>query len=301
MAKVTGVVQLSTKLYSRRRILLSAASATALLGASKLASLKVAAQEAEYPEVNLIATEYEFEMEATTVGGFNRLVMDNQGMEDHHAILFRINDDATMDDFQEALMSGDIGSLLEVSSAYGGPNVGPGGTSSVIAFLDPGMYMAVCVVPDEDGIPHVAHGMIAPLEVTDVESDLEAPETTGTISLVDMDFVGLPETVDAGDHVWEISNDGAQLHEIAVLRLADGLTVDDVFGLLTDEPTEAIAAVQGPPFVSIGGTAPKSQFAVNYLEISLEAGTHVAICFIPDIETGMPHFLMGMIAQFEVV
>lgn len=292
---------MSTKPYSRRRVLLSAASATALLGAAKLSPISVMGQDADYPEVTLIATEYAFEMENTTVGGFNRLVMDNQGMEDHHAILFRINDEATMDDFQEALMSGDIGSLLEVSSAYGGPNVGPGGTSSVVAFLDPGMYMAVCVVPDEEGIPHVAHGMIAPLEVTDVESEAGAPETTGTISLIDMDFVGLPESVDAGDHVWEVSNDGAQLHEIAVLRLAEGLTVDDVLGLLTGEPTDAIAGVEGPPFVSVGGTAPKSQFAVNYLEISLEAGTHVAICFIPDIETGMPHFLMGMIAQFEVV
>lgn len=292
---------MNTKPYSRRRVLLSAASTAVLLAASKSSPAIIAAQEVEYPEITMIATEYAFEMEATTEGGFNRLVMDNQGMEDHHAILFRINDDATMDDFQNALMSGDIGSLLEVSSAYGGPNVGPGGTSSVVAFLDPGMYMAVCVVPDADGIPHVAHGMIAPLEVTESDSDLEAPETTGSISLIDMDFVGLPESVDAGDHVWEVSNDGAQLHEIAVLRLAEGLTVDDVLGLLTGEPTEAIAALQGPPFAAIGGTAPKSQFAVNYLEISLEAGTHVAICFIPDIESGMPHFMMGMIAQFEVV
>ena len=280
--------------------MLSAASTAALLAAAKVAPVSVMAQDSEYPEVTMIATEYAFEMDATTEGGFIRLVMDNQGMEDHHAILFRINDDATMDDFQEALMSGDLGSILGVSSAYGGPNVGPGGTSSIIAFLEPGMYMAVCVIPDADGIPHVAHGMVAPLEVTEVASDHEAPETTGEISLIDMDFVGLPESVDAGDHVWEVTNDGAQLHEIAVLKLSDGLTVDDVLGLLTGEPTEAIAALQGPPFVSIGGTAPKSQFAVNYLEITLEPGTHVAICFIPDIETGMPHFLMGMIAQFEV-
>lgn len=258
------------------------------------------AQESGYPEVTMIATEYAFDMESTTEGGFNRLTMDNQGMEDHHAILFRINDDATMDDFQAALMSGDIGSLLAVSSAYGGPNVGPGGMSSVVVFLDPGMYMAVCVVPDADGIPHVAHGMVAPLEVTEAEPEFDAPESTGEISLIDMDFVGLPEWVEAGDHVWQVTNDGAQLHEIAVLQLAEGLTVDDVLSLLTGEPTEAIAAVEGPPFVSVGGTAPKSQFAVNYLEISLEAGTHVAICFIPDIETGMPHFLMGMIAEFEV-
>ena len=40
--------------------------------------------------------------------------------------------------------------------------------------------------------------------------------------------------------------------------------------------------------------------AVNYLELTLETGPHMAICFITDAETGMPHFLMGMIARFDV-
>lgn len=292
---------MSTKPYSRRKIVFSAATGVALVALAKAGPAGILAQDTDYPELTMIATEYDFEMEGTTNAGFNRVTMDNQGAEDHHAILFRINDDSSPEHFEAALMSGDIGELLGASTAYGGPNIGPGGSVSVVINLDPGMYMAVCIVPDQDGVPHVAHGMVAPLEVTDGVVSEEEPESSLDISMIEMSFVGLPESVDAGDHVWKVANDGAQLHEIALLQLADGLNVDDLLGLLTGEPTEAIGALQGPPFAMVGGTAPQSGGIVNYLEISLETGRHVAICFIPDPEHDMPHFLMGMIQQFEVV
>jgi hypothetical protein len=38
----------------------------------------------------------------------------------------------------------------------------------------------------------------------------------------------------------------------------------------------------------------------NYLELDLAAGDHFAICFVPDFETGAPHFALGMIAPFTV-
>src|SRR5690606_7363933 len=89
----------------------------------------VAAQDADYPELTIVATDHAFEMADTVESGYTRLTLDNQGQADHHAILFRINDDVTPEQFQEALMSGDLGAILGVSSAYGGPNVGPGGTT----------------------------------------------------------------------------------------------------------------------------------------------------------------------------
>ena len=38
----------------------------------------------------------------------------------------------------------------------------------------------------------------------------------------------------------------------------------------------------------------------NYLEVDLTAGDYFAICFIPDFETGAPHFALGMIMPFTV-
>ena len=285
---------------TRRTLIVSAAALSAGLVPGLPALRAAAAQDADYPELTMVATDYAFEMPATVESGYTRLTLDNQGQEDHHAILFRINDDATPEQFQEALMSGDLGAVLGVSSAYGGPNVGPGLSASVIAFLDPGMYMAVCVIPDPNGVPHVAHGMVAPLEVTEGTADRAAPAADVTVSLVEMTFEGLPAEVEAGAQTWEVVNTGTQLHEIVVLRLADGLDVDGLLGILTGEGATPVAGEAGPPFEPIAGTAPMSPGATNYLEAVLEPGEHAAICYIPDAETGMPHFLMGMVTGFTV-
>jgi uncharacterized cupredoxin-like copper-binding protein len=294
---------------TRRQFMFSAAALSA--GLAGVPALRAAtAQDGDYPELLMVATDYDFEMPATAESGYLRLTIDNQGAEEHHAIFFRINDEATSEQFQEAMMSGDLGAILGVSTAYGGPNVGPGLSSSVIAYLDPGNYVVICVIPDPTGVPHAAHGMVAALEVTAGEAGGEAPETDGTISLVDMAFDGLPEEVAAGSYTWEVVNNGEQLHEILVLQLAEGLDLGDVMTMLTAEPgaatpeagatPEGDAGHAGAPFEAIAGTAPMSPGAINYLEIDLEPGTYVAICFIPDVNTGMPHFLMGMIAEFQV-
>ncbi|MEZ4529990.1 MAG: hypothetical protein R2855_03080 [Thermomicrobiales bacterium] len=35
-------------------------------------------------------------------------------------------------------------------------------------------------------------------------------------------------------------------------------------------------------------------------ELDLAPGTYIAVCFIPDMATGMPHAMMGMAASFTV-
>jgi hypothetical protein len=81
--------------------------------------------------------------------------------------------------------------------------------------------------------------------------------------------------------------------------LAGRQVEDDTIGLITDgrtppvavgTPTASPVATMGPPFVGIGGIAPMSPGMTNYVELVLEAGEHFAICFVPDAETGMPHF-----------
>jgi hypothetical protein len=294
-----------------RRDTLKAAAALGVSGGLAASGIRLtAAQDADYPELTLVATEYHFDMPATAESGFTRLTLDNQGGDDHHAIFFRVNDDATPDAFQQALMSGDLGAIMAVGTSYGGPMAGPGMQASVVVNLDPGMYMVVCVIPDAQGIPHAAHGMVAQLEVTEGTSTATAPEVSGTISLVEMSFSGLPTEVPAGSAVWEVTNNGAQLHEMFVGRLADGVTFDMLMGMLMSEgggatpeaaaPAMASPVVQGPPYTGVGGVAPMSPGMTNYAELELEAGEHFAICFVPDMETGVPHAMMGMVAPFTV-
>jgi hypothetical protein len=246
--------------------------------------------------------------------------MDNQGMMDHHAMFLRPLEGSTIEDVQAAAEQGDIGAILASATSAGGPNVGPGHQASVAMNLEAGQYLVVCLIPNEEGIPHVALGMWSVLEVTEGTADSTAPEAEATINLVEMSFQGLPTEVTAGAHVWEIADIGNQLHEMAVLQLAEGVTFEQAMQSFSEPPPAAspdashsaspmaspvvdqtvASPTAGPPFVAIGGTAPMSPGETNYALLELPAGDYIAICFVPDAETGVPHFAMGMIAGFTV-
>ena len=262
------------------------------------------------PELVIVSTEYAFEMPATAESGYTRLTLNNQGGEDHHAMFFRLNDDTTEDQFMAGLMAGDLAALAELGAAYGGPMANAGNQASVTAFLDAGTYAVICLIPDAQGVPHVAHGMLAMLQVSEGASTTSDPVADGTITLVEMAFDGLPTEVPAGTYTWQVTNGGTQLHEMALLQLVPGVPADGVIAGITAGPEAAAspAAVPAaspeasgpPPFVSLAGAAPMSPGATNYVEFNAQPGEYVVVCFVPDTETGMPHAMMGMVASFTV-
>ena len=287
---------------------------SAVLGVGALLAGRVmpaAAQDASpaaagTPELVMVATEYAFEMPATAESGYTRLTLDNQGGADHHAMCFRLNDDTTEDQFMAALMSGDLGAVLPLGASYGGPMASAGSQASVTASLDAGTYAVVCLIPDEQGVPHVAHGMIAMLAVSEGTSTAPDPVADGTITLIEMAFDGLAAEVPAGMQTWQVTNGGTQLHEMAILQLVPGVPADAVIAGITAPPASPDAvpaspeASGPPPFVSLIGAAPMSPGATNYVEFDAQPGEYVAVCFVPDAATGMPHAMMGMIASFTV-
>jgi hypothetical protein len=280
------------------------------------ASAQGAADPFEYPDLSITAVDYAFEMPATAEAGLTHILLDNQGMMDHHAMFLRPHEGSTIEDVQAALEQGDFDALFATAMSAGGPNVGPGHQASVAMNLEAGQYLIVCVIPNEEGIPHFALGMQAVLEVTEGAADSTLPEADATVNLVEMAFEGLPTDATAGTHVWEVANTGAQLHEVVVLQLAEGVTIDQAIQAFSEPPPSASPVVDqtvaspaaspaagapaGPPFEAIGGTAPMSPGESNYAVLDLAAGDYIAICFVPDAATGAPHFTMGMIAGFTV-
>lgn len=268
-----------------------------------------------YPEVVIIARDMEFEMPASFEGGWTTLTMDNQGPSDHHAIFPRVNDSSTIEDLHAALALPEFGPVFGVATSFGGPNVGPGVRGGVIVNLEPGSYLVICAIPDEKGVPHYAMGMLAEIEVTEPASPLETPVPDATVALVEMEFPGLPAEVSAGQHLWEIPDNGEQVHEIVIGQIAEGLTFDDIQAILLAGPpaspeatpvdvaeaTPIASPVTGPPpFESVAGTAPMSPGQINYLVLDLAPGEHFAICFVPDPASGAPHFALGMLMPFTV-
>lgn len=93
-----------------------------------------------------------------------------------------------------------------------------------------------------------------------------------------------------------LDNSGAkEAHQAALLKVADGKTVDDVKAFLT-----AATPPAGPPPFSVGGgtTAVDPGGKIDISQ-TLPAGTYAFFCFVPDA-SGAPHFAKGMTATISV-
>jgi uncharacterized cupredoxin-like copper-binding protein len=103
----------------------------------------------------------------------------------------------------------------------------------------------------------------------------------------------LPDEVKGGTLTLTLKNDGAEPHELGLVRVEDGTTAqqfaDDV---LAPEGAPIPEYVLGAPG-GLGGVGPS---ASGTSTVSLEAGTYVYFCTFGD----PPHFQNGMLGEFTV-
>jgi len=308
-----------------RRSTLRGAGAVGLAGVLAARGAGIgAAQEATpaavaYPEVVITATDYEFDVPATIDGGWTLLTLVNEGEMDHHAFFLRYTGEDTIEELQAALETPDFGAVLAISTSIGGcPSVGAGGRASVAMNLAPGQYILVCAIPDDEGTPHYMLGMQSMVEVGPRAGNALPAFADTKITLVDYGFEGQPAETAAGSTLWEVFNDGEQPHEMNVFRLAPGVPFDvaaEIFGVqpgaspgaspspmaMDMSSPEASPAAMGPPFTVVAGAGPMSPGNTVWAVLDLEPGDYFSMCFIPDAESGAPHFSLGMIQPFTVV
>lgn len=173
----------------------------------------------------------------------------------------------------------------------GGSNaIVPGGFQQSEVVLKAGHYVMLCFVAGADGLPHIARGMVMPFDVTGDATGATAPSTVGTVQLKEYS-VTLPAGFGKGRY--EISNSGKEPHELTIVRLADGKTMNDVMAAF--QP-----GFQGaPPFTSAGGVNAVSPGGTAYGDFDLAPGNYIALCFVPG-PSGVPHAAMGMMQPFTV-
>lgn len=131
-------------------------------------------------------------------------------------------------------------------------------------------------------------------------------EFDGRVRVVGQDysFDGLPDTIDGGRVALLFTNEGAEAHEIAIMRRNDGVT--ESFEELLSLPEEQAMEKVTP----IGGTFAPTTGTSGLLIGDFEPGDYIAICFIPvgtvmadgamTEGTGTPHFMHGMQQEFTV-
>jgi uncharacterized cupredoxin-like copper-binding protein len=252
----------------------------------------------DIPQLDVTATDFAFDVPAEFGGGWVRIVMNNAGAEDHQGQLVKLNDGVTFDQLTAALQADETGSqALALVSLAGGPNaIKPGETADVVNELEAGDYALLCFVSGADDIPHLAKGMISPLTITEPAAEQPAPPDAYA-SVVTSDFqFDAPDTLPSGEQVIEVQNDGPQPHEMTLVKLDEGVTFEDLQALLAseEEPTGP------PPFSSAGGLGAIAPGTSGYTTLNLDAGTYALLCFVPDPDSGAPHFALGMVDSFTV-
>jgi hypothetical protein len=236
-----------------------------------------------------------YTMPDTLAAGRVTLVMRNTGQEPHHAQLLRLNDGVTLDQFMSALAQGE-GPALALVSAEGGPGAAmPNGQSQVTLDLKDGTYVTICFIPSPDGIPHLAKGMVKPLQVTTPPAPSgPEPAAAATLTMKDFSFE-MPATLPAGRQTYRIVSEGpSQIHELIFARPQPGQTVQTI------QQYFAGGESGPPPYTVLGGMQAMNPNRVGWTTVDLTPGEYVAICVVPDPASGKPHVDLGMIHGFTV-
>jgi hypothetical protein len=183
------------------------------------------------------------------------------------------------------------------STFAGGAGVMPGESTIFVVDLTPGEWIAWGDDPAGSQEPVI-------FEVTgEMPADLAEPESSATLTMGEY-VIGVSEgELVAGPQVLKIENAGAQPHFIASGRATVDVTEADIEAVLEAEMTGTPAAVDFNPdedFEDSFYTATQSTGTSVWIAVDLEPGTHVLLCFFPDMADGMPHAMHGMYELIEV-
>jgi plastocyanin len=252
-------------------------------------------------KLEFTAVDYAFISPDTVSGGLVEISYRNTGKEPHFAAFAKVAEGRTFDDVKAALTAPPSDAPPSGPPPFtefaGMPTADAGRTGNMTFHLPAGEYALFCAIASPDGVPHMAKGMLKKLEVTEGPVG-PLPDDIGHFSAADFAIGGLgvvgPKLV-AGDNVVRFHNQGRQLHEINLVELPEGKTVEDL-------KTWA-AAEQGPPparFLSGAAVGPGEDATTT---LTLETGkTYAFVCMIPDsLGDFAPHIIKGMFTEsFEV-
>lgn len=271
---------------------------------------------AGFPELRFRLTAERIEAPAEVTAGQILLIEESEEADAGHAFVFRVPDEISDDELAAMLAGGESAAeetpawFFEASFVGNGDRALPNRPAVALVELKPGRYII--------GDPFRAPTEYAQFEaVADTTTDYVAPAMPTpdvAIDLFEMGF-NIPDDLVAGRQLWQVTNTGAMLHEIALFRVPSGVSPETVVkaviaggdaafgGELTPEVLAAIHSV-GPEWTGwtlklAGGVGVLSPQADSLAQLDLEPGTYAAVCFIPGPD-GTPHFMSGMTTVFKV-
>lgn len=181
-----------------------------------------------------------------------------------------------------------------------------------VIYLAAGEYqIAASYYALEEGAEEIMR--LVPLTVTGGATAEASPAATpaageppATVTLEETDeprYIVTPDPVPAGPQIWKITNTGEeQSHHVVMARVPEGTTADDItadFASVfagTPPAEDSVLVTQ----VFVGYAALQSGGQTTWVEFDLDPGTYAVVCYIIDPQTGVPHFVDGMVTVFTV-
>ncbi len=270
---------------------------------------------AGYPELTIRLTEDGIEAPASASAGRTLLIEENDEEYPGHAFVLRIPDDVPEATISEALAGPAVAEetpewFWRSEFMGNGDRAVLGRPAVALVDLEPGRYLV--------GDPFRPTDEFARFEVT-VPADLTdaittEPEADVVAELFEMGFT-LPDDIPSGSQVWQVSNAGAMLHEIAIFPAPAGATAEQITAAVSAElevefggdPAEARATIDalGPEWKGwstdlVAGVGVLSPQRTSWAQFDLAPGAYGAVCFIPEPNSMTPHLMMGMTEVFLV-
>lgn len=177
-----------------------------------------------------------------------------------------------------------------LEATFNGGVVLANGTESwaVVDFI-PGPWMVTTMYGMSLGVEFEVTGELA--------EDLEAPEANATLELLEMEIRIKDGELTSGENVVTVENNGAQLHFVDIGKLPDGTTKEQVETLMESFMTgtpPAEGGLQEDDLMPVAYLPELSPGLVQTWPLTLEVGTYMLSCWIPDVESSAPHAMMGM-------
>ena len=220
--------------------------------------------------------------------------LKNSGTVRHDAQLIRVTGDQDRDDVASFFRSASRPGFRIPSWVRGGGGaigIRPGETVVVKQRLDEGDWYLV-------DLAFLDRGGVAPFIATSGGSAADLPSATSRIRARDFSFE--PRALRPGTHRVRFENRGREMHEVVLLPLVPGRTVDDAKAYLSD-PNPSVPLSQAPVYTTDPVRLPlldRGEALVG--DVTLGRGTYILACRLPDRAGGTPHAAKGMVAEVQV-
>ena len=202
-------------------------------------------------------------------------------------LLGKLTEGKTLNDLKVALQTDDPTEALAMVTWLGGA------FECTTYNLAEGEYVVRFQGPPEEAPP-----AMTTVTVKDKNNLSAAPQADVEVELVDFAF-NLPDEIKAGKQLWKISNSGQQLHHMAIVKLAEGIIIEDVIRWYNAPGDTTLS----PGFGLLAFYANISPGQSGWTEIFLPAGEYQLISFLPDYTSmaSLSQLERGMTKTLQVI